>query len=213
MSTSQEFEKISYRRNDFYRNQFRRMVSFLIVLLFISGGLLTTYILVAGTQAPARYYASTTTGDVVPIESLSSPVVTMDFIRQWAETVARSAYSLDFLSYSKQLQNTQQYFTPDGWIAFQSALDASGLLNDIKANKLYLSAIANGPVVVVNRYISGGRYTWDIQVPLLISFTSSNVVKKKQIYVSMTIKRVPELEEARGIAVTKFIRGGDKLNG
>ena len=182
------------------------------MLLFTAGGLLAAYILVAAAQSPARYYASTTTGEVVPIESLSSPVVTPEFIQQWATTVARSVYNINFLEYQKQLGLAKPYFTDDGWIAFQDAITASGLLNTIQAKKLYLSTVVNGPVVIVKRYISGGRYSWDVQLPLLILYTSSSTNVKRQIYVSMTIKRVPELEISRGIAVTTFTIGGDDLN-
>lgn len=213
MSNAQQFEKFVYRRNDFYRNQFRRMVHLLMVLLLTASGLLGLYLFVSSSQAPARYYASTTTGEVVPIESLSSPVVTPAFIQQWASTVARSAYSINFLNYEKQFSQARPYFTTDGWNAFQNAMASSGFLDTVKNKKLYLSTVVNGPVVIVKQYISSGHYSWDVQLPLLILYSSSNMNVKRQIMVSMTIKRIPELENARGIAVTKFTMGGDALNG
>lgn len=196
--------------SNFYRDRFRRMMSVLVGLLLTALCLVTVYILIGLAQPASRYYASTTTGNIIPIESLSSPVVTMEFIQQWSQTVARGAYSLNFLSYEQQLKNIQPYFTADAWIAFQKGLQDSGLLDQVKKEKLYLSTVVNGPTVILDRYVSSGHYTWDVQLPLLILFSSSSMHAKRQVYISMTIKRVPELEMPQGIAVTKFVMGGGK---
>src|SRR3990167_1894423 len=111
MSDSLQMEQVDLRRNNFYKDQFRRIVSVLIGLLFTAASLIIVYILISFGQQDARYYASTTTGEVIPMESLGSPVVTSEFIQQWSQTVARKAYSLNFLSYAQQLQEVQSYFT------------------------------------------------------------------------------------------------------
>ncbi len=207
MSTHSEFEKLSHERNHFYRDQFRRMAKLLLTLIIICAILSATLFLFLWKAKPASYYASTTTGEVVTLEPLSSPVVTQDYVLQWAELVVRSAYTLNFGDYEEQLQKTSQYFTQSGWQAFNDALKESTLLDTVISKKLYLSAVVNGPAVIVNRYVSHGRFTWEVQMPVLINYTSASMARKKQIYVSMTITRVPELEAARGIAVTNFYNG------
>jgi len=210
MSAQIEFEVLSQRRNNFYRNQFRRMARFLMLLIALSGMLSAVLFFLVWGSKPAKYYASTTTGDVIALSPLSAPVVTQKYILQWAELVVRSAYTLNFDAYEAQLEKTEPYFTSEGWDAFNQALKDSKFLDDVIAKKLYLSAVVNGPSVIVNRYIQHGRFTWDVQMPVLISYNSANMTRKRQIYVSMTVSRVPELEDARGIAVTNFHNGFSK---
>lgn len=194
--------------NQFMRDGYRRMLTALVALMLSATALIGVYILVGTMQDSPRYYASTTTGEVIGLEALSSPVVTSEFIQQWSQTVARKAYTLNFLSFEKQLQDVRPYFSADGWSAFQASLAKVGLIDKIQQEKLYLSAVANGPVVILNRYVSHGSYSWDVQLPMLILFSSSSMQVKKQIYVGMTIKRVPELGTPQGIAVTQFVMGG-----
>ena len=40
MSTGFDYENLEQRKNNFYRDQFRRMVSLLLVLIFVGVGLL-----------------------------------------------------------------------------------------------------------------------------------------------------------------------------
>ncbi len=207
MSQVSEFEALSHQRNQFFRNQYRKLLKLLLILIIICATLSAVLSFLLWSAKPAKYYASTNTGNVVALSPLSSPVVTQDYVLQWAELVARSAYTLDFGTYESQLQKTSQYFTPEGWQAFNEALKTSSLLDTVINEKLAVSVVVNGPAVMINRYIRHGRFTWEIQMPLLMSYTSANMTKKKQIYVSMTVTRVPELEEARGIAVTNFYNG------
>lgn len=209
MSSNIEFEKLNERKNNFYREQFRRMVMIMIFLLLTAGFLLLVLFAVNWAQSAPKYYASTTNGNVIRIQSLSEPVVTQKFVIQWSELVARSAYTFDFLNSEKQLKATSKYFTPEGWQAFETAVKDSGYLEKVQQDKLQVSTVVNGSPVVAKRYISHGHYTWVVQMPLLVLYTSANMNVKRQLYVTMTVKRVPEMEIAQGIAVTDFsVHGG-----
>lgn len=193
---------------DRYRDQYRRHWRRLMVLIGSAFVWLALYMVIGLVQSTPKYYASTTTGDVLPLDALSSPVVTTEYIQQWAEMVARKAYNLDFLNFNQSLSQVRPYFSDDGWVAFQDALTKAGLLSKIQQEKLTLSAVANGPVVILKRYVTAGRYSWDVQLPLLVTYNSSSMQAKQQLYIAMTIRRVPELATPQGIAVTAFILGG-----
>ena len=198
----------SLANGDQYRDQYRRRWRQLMLLIATAFVWLGLYAVIGWCQSEPKYYASTTTGDVMPLDALSSPVVTTEFIQQWAEMVARKAYNLDFLNVNQSLSQVRPYFSEDGWVAFQDALTKAGLLNKIQQEKLTLSAVANGPVVILKRYVTAGRYSWDVQLPLLVTYSSSSMQAKQQLYIAMTIRRVPELATPQGIAVTAFILGG-----
>lgn len=202
--TNLEFEKFASQRNNFYRNQFRRLTRVLIALLFISVGLLFGIFSTNWVMRKPHYYASTTTGSIVPLNPLSKPVVTTSFILQWAQVVCRSAYNLNFSDYQGTLKKISKYFTSGGWQSYMSALKRSGVISDMVQNKLQINSVISGVPVVINRYVLSGRYTWEVQMPLLIVYNSSSSKVKKKVTIRLTIQQVPSLVAARGVAVKTF---------
>ena len=207
-SSSSSLSDSLFGKNIFFRDQYRRIIKFALFLSVIGAVLVVLIVVLLLTRQGSKYYASTTTGEVIQIQSLSSPVVTQTFLLGWAKTVARQAYNINFVYYQDQLNKLSGFFTKEGWNAFNNAINNSGLLSDIIAKKLYLSSIVNGPAVVVDRFVSGGRFTWMVQMPLLVTFTSASMSVKSQFYINMKIQRVPELETVRGISVVDFSVNG-----
>jgi len=208
MKNDLDIENISQQRNLLYRDQFRRIVSVLLFFLIMGIGLFGAYIFLIYNTPATRYYASTTTGEVIPIESLSEPVVTQDYIVQWSKLVVRSAYTFDFAHSDQQLQAVEPNFTPDGWASFLKAVQDSGFLDVVKQKRLMVSSVINGPPVILDQYIMNGVYTWVVQMPVLILFNSASDHMNRQFYINLTIKRVPDLLNARGVAVTNFSANG-----
>ncbi len=201
---SSEVEQLTTAKNNFYRDGYRRLMKIILMMVGVAVALLLVLSYVVFTQPKAKYYASTTTGRVIPIQSLSSPVVTSNFIRQWASLAVRSSFNLDFVHYQDQLSKTSSYFIPSGWDAFKGALQSSGVLNTLIQKKLFASAFVNGTPRIIDRYVSHGQFTWKVQLPLLVTYTSASEKQTRQLYVALTIKRVPVLTFPKGIAITDF---------
>jgi intracellular multiplication protein IcmL len=201
---SPELDNLTTGKNNFYRDGYRRLMRIILIASLVAVTLLLVLSYLIFTQPKAKYYASTTTGRVIPIESLSSPVVTSTFIRQWASLAVRSSFNLDFVHYQTQLSKSSFYFVPSGWSAFKTALQASGVLKTLVQKKLFASAFVNGTPRIIDRYISHGQFTWKVQLPLLVTYTSASAKTTRQLYVALTIKRVPELTFPKGIAITGF---------
>lgn len=205
---STEYADLQLTTNRLYRDSYRRVMTYLLIMLGVCLILVVALIMMLLSLPKPKYFATTTTGKVVPMQSLSMPVVTNHYIIQWAENAARKAYSLNFVDYQQQLQAASRYFTPQGWRAFQAALKTSGLMKNVLANKLTMSAIVYKPPVIVTRLVINGRFTWRIQVPLLITYTSASGQTKRSFVVTMDVMRMPVIEIAKGIAINNFQVGG-----
>ena len=136
-----------------YRNRYRSMMKWNVFLLFSSFLLLMCVIGAYYFRSNPKYFVSTTNGLVIPIYSLTEPVVTLPYIQKWSASAMRSAFNLNFLNYEKQLAASSSYFTPEGWSAFRAALESAGILTDLPARKLYMTAFVNGTVRVIDRLI------------------------------------------------------------
>lgn len=196
---SQENE---FQLNNFYRDSYRSTIKWLIVMIVVCAFLAAILAWMTYDQKQPDYYAALTTGQVTPIHAMSEPIVTSQFIEEWSARTTGLIYNLNFATYQQQLDQAKDRFTPDGWIKLNDAL--KGLVSQLTANKLIISSVVSGPPIISARMIIDGRFTWRVEMRLLVTFTSANESKQRQILVTMNVQRVPTLDMSQGIAVTDF---------
>ena len=197
-------QETAFEVNEFYRDNYRRvmkMLSFMVVVCAILSSVLA-WISYDRKQPP--YYASITTGEVIPMHSLSEPVVTTDFVLRWSELATRQVYNLDFATYQQQLAKVQPLFTPNGWEKLLMAFKSSGLLDELVGSRLVISSVVTGPPVILARSVMDGRFTWRIQMRLLITYTSASETRQSEAIVTMAVQRVSTLDAAQGIQIIDF---------
>jgi intracellular multiplication protein IcmL len=196
--------QLEEKRNNFYRDSYRKLLNFLVFLVWI--GVVLAIVLGIMLYAPPqpKYYASTTSGNVIPLHSLSEPVITSDFVIKWASLVTLGVFNLNFDKVQSELAQQQPKFTSAGWDALQDALSSSNFLGSVTKNKLISSAVIDGSPVITVREIIHGRYTWVVQLPLLINFSSASEKSQEKLVITMTVMRVPVLGSAQGIQVAGF---------
>jgi len=125
-------------------------------------------------------------------------------LQVWANIVAVQAYSYDFLNYKMQLSALSQYFTPNAWTQFHNALKKSNLLNMALAEKMSVSAVARGAVMITKQGIEAGHYTWHVLLPLEITLANSNKKLQQQVDANLTIIRVQSPLGKLGLAIQQF---------
>ena len=70
--------------------------------------------------------------------------------------------------------------------------------------KLESSAIVYGPPVILNSMVLSGRFTWRVQLPMLVTFTSANQQTQQRYMITMDIQRVPVVSVPKGIQIKSF---------
>ncbi len=195
-------------RNDFYRDNYRKVVGMLLfsvlIMTILAGGLIY---LVANPPQP-RYFATTIDGRISPLVPLDQPNIAPSALLQWANTAAISAYTYNFVNYRQALQEAQNYFTPDGWSAFMEALNSSNNLTAVIAKKLVVSAVATGAPIILQQGILSGIYAWRVQMPMLVTYQSASQFSRQSIIVTMLITRVSTLNSPQGIGIAQFVAAG-----
>ena len=190
--------------SQFYRDQYRRMVKWLVVNAMVTAGLVAVLAYMIFFPGQTKYYATTTSGQVVPLHSLSEPVLTNSYIVQWSSIATRKVFNFDFVHYRSQIQSVHSYFTPSGWAKFQQALKQSKLLQTVINQKVMMTAVVSNSPVVLARQIVHGRYTWRVQMPVLVTFQSASEHQQLKLIVTMNVQRVPALQAAKGILISDF---------
>lgn len=201
-------------RNEFYRDNYRKVVAALLLSFSIILILAVALFYLVTTPPAPRYFATTTDGRIVPLIPFNRPNLSNSAILQWANTAATAANSYNFVNYRKALQQAADYFTPEGKQMFFNALKNSNNLQAVIAKKLIVSAVATGVPVVLEQGVMLGRYTWKVQIPMLITFQSASQFSQQSVTVTMVIVRVSPLESVRGIGIAQFIvSGGGGITG
>lgn len=198
-SASQENE---FQINTFYRDHYRSAMKILVLLIVICAVLSVILAWMTYDRKQPAYYAALTTGEVIPMHALSEPVLTSSYIVEWSALVARRIYNLSFDQYQQQLNTEASKFTADGWAKMMNAMQ--GLISQLKGSRLVISSVVSGPPVIIARMIINGRYTWRVQMKMLVTYTSASMQTQREMIVTMNVQRVSTLNASQGIQIVSF---------
>lgn len=194
-------------RNRFYRDGQRKLVTGLIISLM--GNLLMAGMLLYEITHPPqpKYFATSINGRITPLFPLNEPNQSDSAVLQWANQAAIAAFTYNFVNYRDELQSSSGFFTADGWQQFLTALQQSNNLDAVKAKKLIVSAVATRAPIILQKGILNGRYSWRVQMPLLVTYQSASEFSQQNNVVTMLITRVSTLNSPRGIGISQFVVG------
>jgi intracellular multiplication protein IcmL len=204
MADNTQSQENEFQLSNFYRDAYRRTMKWLSWSVIVCAVLTAVLVWMIYDPKQPLYYAAVTTGETVPLHSLSEPVVTEEYVAQWSAMTTRLIYNLSFDKYQQQLAQAQDRFTQVGWDKMNAALKSSGLISNIVNNKLIIDSVVTGQPIILGRMIIDGRYTWRVQMKLLVTFTSASDTTQRSLVVTMNVQRVPTLEAANSIQVIDF---------
>lgn len=192
-------------RNDFYRDGQRKIMLALLLSILINFvmALFLAYLL---THPPApKYFATSLSGRITPLYPLNEPNQSDSAVLQWANQAAIAAFSYNFVNYRDELQASSGFFTAEGWDQFLTALKQSNNLDAVKAKKLIVSAVATRAPIILQKGVLNGRYSWRVQMPILVTYQSASEFSQQNNVVTMLITRVSTLNSPRGIGIAQFV--------
>ncbi len=170
--------------------------------------LLLAVILVKYVEPKQRYGIITPKGEKYTIDTLNTPTISPSSIISWAQIAITSAYTLNFLNINNSMEDLRQYFTKVGYDAFMNALQASKRLKEIQDKQVSTTAVINGPPFVMEDW-ELGKYTWTIQMPLLITYESaSESMPTETTNISLKIVMVPTDQAETGLGINTVLERG-----
>lgn len=175
-----------------------------VAVIFIIGSMLA-YIL---THPPEpKYFATSINGRITPLTALNEPNQSDSAVLQWANQAAIAAFTYNFVNYRDELESTSGFFTSDGWQQFLQALQDSNILDQVKAKKLIVSAVATRAPIILQKGVLSGRFSWRVQMPILVTYQSASEFFQQNNVVTMLITRISTLDSPRGIGIAQFVVG------
>ena len=194
-------------RNKFYKDGQRKLVSILLLSVLANLSLMTLLIYMIEHPPLPKYFATSINGRITPLFAMDQPNQSDSAVLQWANQAAIAAFSYNFVNYRSELQASSGFFTAEGWTQFLNALEGSNNLDAVKAKKLIVSAVATRAPSVLQKGMLNGRYSWRIQMPLLVTYQSASEFSQQNSVVTMLVTRVSTLNSPRGIGIAQFVVG------
>ncbi len=195
-------------RNNFYRNNYRRMVSLSMLLCLVIAGLIGFIAYQHYTRPQPQYFATTEDGKLFKIAPLSTRNMSNNQLFEWATQAALASYTYDFVNYRTELQNAKLFYTAQGHASLLNAISASRNLEAVKSKKMTTSArITGNPTLSAPVRLDNGRFVWEVEFPMEVLYTNGRIQDQiiQKIIVNLTITRVPVWESSKGIAIKSIV--------
>ncbi len=191
---------------NWYRTQFRRSMKVslcLVAALCLSLGVSALLLL---NQPKPRYFAATPDLRLAPMVPLDQPLLTQDGLLTWASNAITGAMSLNFLEWREKLESIRPHFEDEAFKSFLASLQSSGILDMIRDKRLSASAVATRAPVIIASGLVGGKATWRIEFPLIVSYESSQGVESTQkLLATVLVCRASTARTPRGVVIQQVV--------
>lgn len=106
-------------------------------------------------------------------------------VLNWSEKATTQAFSFDPTTVDEQIKQLKNCFTDQGWTGFNSALEKSGNLEAIKAQKLNVSSQIDGQT----QFSEVKDNQWKLTLPLHVVYQNEKEKVTQLLIVNLTVGR------------------------
>ncbi|QGP49277.1 intracellular multiplication protein IcmL [Piscirickettsia salmonis] len=193
-------------RNDFYRDNFRRVALILLISIMINLIILIFLIVSLTTKPKPNYFAVTDSGRLIKLQSLANPAENDAYVINWLSNAVVNINTLDFLNYRNQTEGKRQYFTQYGWGQYLKAF--KNIIGKIKSGQYVSRAVVTDAPVVIQKGIVSGVYSWRLQVPVTITYQKGNSKDTQNLVWTVLVQRNDDSKDSlMGISQIVQVKG------
>lgn len=191
-------------RSDFYRDGYRKILLCLGLIIAAVVLLIASCVYLYVTKPPPVYFSTDKEWRIVSAVPVELSYLTSADLLQWVGNAMMGAFHYDFVNYNNQLQGTRQYFTDQGWLAFQGMLNNYASTDTVTIKKVFVNGVADGAPFILNEGLLDKRYAWWVQIPMQITYTSvvgEARTNKQKVIFQILVVRTPTLNNMDGVAI------------
>ncbi len=208
MRTGQNYGEVEHaqRRYETWMKSHERMSRTLLVMVFVTALLLVSFLVILYHKPEPVYFATRVDGGVLPLVPLSTPFLTDGQVTNFAVEAVTHAMTIDFANWRNDLLSASKYFEqPDGWNNFLDAMETSGMLNYIRDHRLVSTVVASGAVITSSGLSKSKNYTWEVQIPLVITYESASEISRDSLLAELVVSRLPTWEAPDAVGVSRIV--------
>ena len=189
-----------------YRAQFRRAMKLALALTEAMCASLDVAAILLLHQPQPQYFASTPDLRLAPMVPLAQPLLTQSGLLTWVSATITGAMSLNFLEWREKLESIRPHFDDAAYKSFLASLQSSGVLDMIRGKRLSASAVATRSPVIIASGLVGGKATWKVEIPLIVTYASSQGVESTQkLLATVLVCRASTAKTPRGVVIQQVV--------
>ena len=195
----------------FYKKNFVRVVTLLLIALIVilAQGVALVFTVNQAIHGKREYFAiDTKTGRLTPMPPLDRPNVSNGALLSMVNECVMRANTYNYVEFRGQFERMRDCFTEDGYDQFAAAVNRSGSVKIAREGRLLVSANTTGAPVITKQGERMGVYSWEVQVPLLVTFqggqAGKNVITSKQL-VTVLMQQMPVWQNERGVGIASYL--------
>ena len=191
---------------NWYRTQFRRAMKLALALTVALCASLGVAAILLLNQPKPQYFAATPDLRLAPMVPLDQPLLTQNGLLTWVSDTITGAMSLNFLEWREKLESIRPHFDDAAYKSFLASLQSSGVLDMMRAKRLSASAVATRAPVIIASGLVGGKATWKVEFPLIVSYESSQGVESTQkLLATVLVCRASTAKTPRGVVIQQVV--------
>ena len=191
---------------NWYRTQFRRAMKLALALTVALCASLGVAAILLLNQPKPQYFAATPDLRLAPMVPLDQPLLTQNGLLTWVSDTITGAMSLNFLEWREKLESIRPHFDDAAYKSFLASLQSSGVLDMIRDKRLSASAVATRAPVIIASGLVGGKATWKVEFPLIVSYESSQGVESRQkLLATVLVCRASTAKTPRGVVIQQVV--------
>lgn len=193
--------------NEDYRDGFRNLSLIVNMMCIIIVALVLVNIYFVTSYKPQDSYFAETVEDPrkMPLVGLPYPNINRNSLLTWATDAATASLTFGFHDYEERLGSIRTFFTENGWQDFRTAMGKSNIITNAVSKRQIYTAIPRAPASMIYEGLDKGKFVWVVEVQLLVTVRSGDVVKSEPQTVRMMVTRVPTSELEAGIGIDLWI--------
>lgn len=190
-------------------NSVRSRIKLLQILIWVAIVMLLFIIYRANNPLPRVLYEQyRKTGQetqYIRLRGSDRPIINNVILTQWSSLAATSVFNYDAANYTTKVPAAlAEFFTQAGATAYYDEFINSTALNDVIEKNLSVTSVAQGATVILRQGILQGTYSWKVQLPILVTYSSLSEDKLCSYIVAMVINKIPTWQNAKGIGINEF---------
>ncbi len=204
MSDEDQLQTIALR-SDFYRDGFYSLLYALFAVLI--GVVLMVGILIwliVSKPSPVTF-STGSNWRVFPLMPVNQPWIATPDLIQWITDVVPSVLTIDFVNYTEEMQFAAKNFTQDGYKKYQQFLNQYASQSTLQSGKWFVNASAAGAPFILNQGLLQGHYSWWIQIPVNLSYSSAEKGSTVPLVLQVLVTRVETTDDLKGIRIANMI--------
>ncbi len=191
-----------------------------ILLFFIVSFVTLGVVWWSGTHIPETQYNQLRVVDgknqASTLYTFSLPHFSPERLQSWSSKALADTLTFNFTDVDQRLNAATVYYTPGASDSMRQAIAKQQIIEKVKGSRLSVALTPLSSPYIIKSFIikSGGEKTlyWDIEAPVLLTYTGASTKEIKGMRVYLKIKQVPTTESPDGLAIAGFYVTASQLN-